>query len=310
MSGQGENVTLFMPGTNVNANIFDWESGAYYYNVRMTDFSIHGNNDNQAGAGPYRGIECDISDAATTDDEYWAYLLYLKNVMIKQCKGRGLMVKTVSGNQTALEASDMRISQNGGGGESHDVYLERTWDGFIDEAFVASMELFKGVTNYGFSDIYFAGGAEKKVVRLHGCTAANPNHGNRWDNCFFDNVANGNDAESGCLVIEDHTWNNTFAGCTFGRNSTASTANVGPQVLILDDAMHHKFLGCSWYHPSVLTRTFTYAFETRNNSDWNVWTGAISQHDRPASGINVYANDPVFWLLANANGDTAHMVIN
>ena len=307
-AGLGPGATVFQAGVDLNDHMFEWDSGDYYYNVLFKDFYMDGNSGNQSGGGPYRGIHQDITAACTSAGDH-AYHAYLYNLTIRDCKGHGYYLRTNTGVNTAIWMAYCRIATNGGGGETAEVSIERMFDGQITHNYIASMRLLKSITTCHFEGNYYGGGGERKVVEYSGCTEANPAHGNIHNGDFFDNVANGNNAESGCLVIEDYSWNIKFKGCTFGRNAASSTAGVGPQVLIIDDATHHRFLACDWYHPGDVTRTFSYAVVTLNNADWNRFSGSISQHDRPGSGVDVYANDPVFWLFANANDDTTGLVV-
>lgn len=297
--GMGPRSTFFEAGVNLNDHMFEWDSGDYYYNVLLKDFYIDGNSDNQGGAGPYRGINMDITAACTNPLGDGAYNLYLSNVTIKDCKGTGFYLRTVSGAAAGCWMAYCRIATNGGGGETVDASFERMFDARIAHNYISSMKLLKGITTCHFTGNYYGGGGEQKVVEYSGCTAANPAQGNLHIGDFFDNVANGGNADSGCLSLEDHSWNIEFAGCTFGRNAGTSTANTGAQVQIIDDATRHRFLGCSWYHPSVLTRTFNYAIWEKDNADYNVYSGSISRLDRPDSGLTVYGTG--YW---NVNGNS------
>jgi hypothetical protein len=301
--GMGRGATLLQASTNMNAHMFDWESQNYYFNVLFQNIALDGNKANQGGAGPYRGIACDITGACTSDS-FFSYLLRLNDVSVKECKGRGLYFINTTGTENALRTSHTTFSANGGGGETIDVYVERMFDGYIGNMFCASAEYQKAITTSTFYNNYYAGGGEAQVCLIENSTAANPYHGNRHIMEFYDNPNNAGSATSGCLSVGGYAWGNYFNG-KFGRNSDSSTANTASQLQMTDNATHNHF-NCDWYHADAVTRTFKYAIEEKSSADYNTYDGRIRRLDRPNSGVAVYGTG--YWSVAS-NSDPSGLRI-
>jgi len=197
--------------------------------------------------------------------------------------------------------NDCTIVGNGGGSETVDFIKERMFDHWIVNNNFEAMKGLKGIVTGYYAGNYYGGGGEKKVVEFSGSSSSFPAKGNRFMGDFFDNPNNANNAESGCLVCDDYFRGNYIAS-TFGRNSTSSTADVSPQLLVMGNSMRNMFIS-HWAHPNAVTNTFKYAIQETESADYNVYMGTINTLDPHGNAVYGTGNTSIA-----ANSDEAHVV--